>query len=70
MEHPEYSISKRYAEIMKTMWFTFFYSPAIPFGIVWSILGISIYYFIDKYNIIYRRTVKESIGKNLTFSMV
>jgi hypothetical protein len=55
---------------MKTMWFTFFYSPAIPLGIVWSILGIIIYYFVDKFNLIYRRTVKENIGKNLTIAMI
>jgi hypothetical protein len=66
MEKPEYSIGKRYAEIMKTMWFTFFYSSAIPMGIIWSICGLLFYYIVDKYTLIYKRTVKESIGKNLT----
>lgn len=70
MEFPDYSMGKRYADIMKTMWFTFFYSPAIPFGTLWSILGISLYYFADKYNLIYRRTVKENIGNDLTIEMI
>lgn len=32
MENVEYTQGKRYADIMKTMWFTFFYAPAIPLG--------------------------------------
>ena len=63
MEYPGYSMGKRYADVMKTMWFTFFYSPVIPQGTVWSIVGIILYYYSDKYNLLYRRTVKENIGK-------
>lgn len=70
MENPSYSIGKRYADIMKTMWFTFFYSPAIPMGTALSIVGLIFYYFVDKFNLLYRRTVKESIGKNLTIEMI
>ncbi|EGR32359.1 protein kinase domain protein [Ichthyophthirius multifiliis] len=70
MEHPDYAMGKRYADIMKTMWFTFFYSPVIPMATVWSILGVILYYITDKYNLIYRRTVKESIGKGLTIEMI
>lgn len=50
MEDVEYNIAKRYAEIMKTMWFTFFYAPAIPIGILWSIFGIVFYALVDKVN--------------------
>jgi len=63
-ESPDYLQSKRYADIMKTMWFTFMYGAAIPLGIVFSIIGLSIYYFVDKYNLLRRRTVKESLGKD------
>ena len=70
MEFPDYTIGKRYADIMKTMWFTFFYCPAIPFGTLWSILGILLYYYVDKYNIIFKRTVKENIGQELTIEMI
>lgn len=48
MEDVEYSMAKRYAETMKTMWLTFFYAPAIPIGIVWSIFGIILYALTDK----------------------
>ncbi len=70
MEYPDYNIGKRYADIMKTMWFTFFYCPAVPMGTIWSIIGLIVYFYVDKYNIIYRRTVKENIGNELTIEMI
>lgn len=51
---------------MKTMWFTFFYGSSIPIGIAFSMLGLSIYYYADKYNVLRRRTIKENIGKDLS----
>ena len=70
MEFPDYSMGKRYADIMKTMWFTFFFSPALPLGTLFSAVGLIFYYYIDKYNLIFRRTVKENIGKKLTDEMI
>ena len=70
MEEPDYISGKRYADIMKTMWFTFFYSPVIPLGTFWSLLGLIVYYWVDKYNVLRRRTIKESISKDLTFEMI
>jgi len=54
---------------MKTMWFTFFYGSAIPIGIAFSMLGLSIYYYADKYNLLRRRTIKENLGKDLSLGM-
>ena len=70
MEEPDYLSGKRYADIMKTMWFSFFYTPVIPFGSLISAIGLILYYWVDKYNLIKRRTVKESINKSLTFEMI
>lgn len=70
MERTSYTMGKRYADIMKTMWFTFLYSPALPLATPWSILGLSIYYFADKHNVIARRTIKESIGMGLSIEMI
>ncbi|KAL4444843.1 hypothetical protein ABPG74_016051 [Tetrahymena malaccensis] len=70
MEHPSYTQGKRYADIMKTMWFTFFYSPIIPIGTVISLGGLIAYYITDKYNLIFRRTVKESISSRLSMQMI
>lgn len=59
MEKTEYYQAKRYADIMKTMWFTFLFGSAIPLGIVLSIVGLTMYFWIDKYNVMRRRTVKR-----------
>lgn len=70
MEMPDYSQAKRYGDIMKTMWFTFFYGDIIPVGIIFSIIGLSIYYYIDKFNVLRRRTIKESLSKHLSLEMI
>jgi hypothetical protein len=66
MEEPDYLSAKRYSDVMKTMWFTFLYSTAIPLGTLFSAIGIVIYYNVDYYNILRRRTVKESINIQLS----
>lgn len=55
---------------MKTMWFTFFYGDIIPIGILFSIMGLTLYYFVDKYNVLRRRTIKESLSKHLSIEMI
>lgn len=70
MEKPDYSSAKRYGDIMKTMWFTFFYGDIIPIGILFSILGLVLYYFIDKYNVLRRRTIKENLSKDLSIGEI
>ncbi|KAL4454285.1 hypothetical protein ABPG74_012242 [Tetrahymena malaccensis] len=70
MELPSYSIGWRYADITKTMWLTFFFSPLVPISTFISLLAMVFYYLIDKYNLIFRRIVKESIGYNLSFEML
>ena len=52
---------------MKTMWFTFFYGDIIPVGVLFSIMGLSMYYFVDKFNVIRRRTIKENLSKDISF---
>ena len=69
-ENPSYLNGKRDADIMKTMWFTFLYSPVIPIGSIVSLIGLILYYWIDKYNIINKFTVKESISLHLTMEMI
>lgn len=56
--------------MMKTMWFTFFYTPIVPIGTVFSLIGLMIYYWVDKYNVVKRRTVKETISIDLTVAMI
>ena len=35
-----------------------------------SLLGLICYYYVDKYNLLYRRTVKESISIDLSNEMI
>lgn len=52
MEDYPYDIGKRYAEIIETLWFTYLYSTLIPIGAFISILGLGLYYWVDKYNLL------------------
>jgi hypothetical protein len=62
MENVQYNMGKRYAEIIEIMWFTFLYSSLIPFGAFLSILGLCLYYWIDKYNLLRRSSVNSNIA--------
>jgi uncharacterized Tic20 family protein len=65
-----YLSAKRYADIMKTMWFTFLFGSTIPIGFLCSYIGLIIYYFVDKHNLLRKRTVKECINKQLSMEMI
>jgi hypothetical protein len=52
------------------MWFTFLYIDIIPVGAVFSFVGIIIYYVVDKYVLLRRSCVKESISSDLSKSMI
>lgn len=46
------------------MWFTFLYASLIPFGAFLSFIGLCIYYWVDKYNLL-RRSKIEQIERKL-----
>ena len=54
LEYPEYDIGKRYGEVLEIIWFTFLYMTLIPIGGVISAVGLVLYYWIDKYNLLRR----------------
>ena len=62
MENVQYNMGKRYAEIIEVMWFTYLYDSLIPFGACLSLLGLSLYYWIDKYNLLRRSSVNSNIA--------
>lgn len=55
---------------MKTMWFTFFYAPAIPLGLVFSLINLVYYYYIDQHNVMKRRTIKETLSAEVSIEMI
>lgn len=55
---------------MKTVWFTFFYGGIIPIGLVLSLATLILYYWVDKFNVLRRRTLKDSISRELSIAMI
>lgn len=47
------------------MWFTFLYSTLIPIGAVITCVGLGIYYWVDKYNLLRRSSVSGNISGRL-----
>lgn len=66
MEDFSYVQGKRYADIMKTMWFTFLYAPCIPLGNFFSIISLLAYYYIDKYNLLRHSTAMENLSRQVS----
>ncbi len=63
-------MGKRYAQILETMWFTYLYATLIPFGAFMTMIGLMIFYWVDKYNLLRRSSVNCSISGDLAlFSM-
>ena len=44
------------------MWFTFLYATLIPFGAFLSIIGLSLYYWVDKFNLLRRSSLDHNIS--------
>lgn len=47
------------------MWFTYLYITLIPIGGVISCIGIVIYYWVDKYNLLRRSCMHSSVSGGL-----
>jgi hypothetical protein len=39
-------------------------------GTLLSIVSLSLYYWVDKYNVVHRRTIKESLSMEVTLEMI
>jgi hypothetical protein len=48
------------------MWFTFLYCELIPLGSFLILIGLSLYYWVDKYNFLRRSAVKEGLSGKIT----
>lgn len=48
------------------MWFTFLYATMLPIGAFLSLGGITLYYWIDKYNFLRRSTLNVKVQGKLT----
>lgn len=48
-ELPEHKIEEGYAEVLKTMNVTFFLGPLLPIGYLFSMIGLILFYWAEKY---------------------
>ena len=65
----EYSVGKRYAEILEMMWFAFLYVDLIPAGTMAILVGLCAYYWVDKYNLLNRSSAPHNISMSLSFNI-
>ncbi|EAS02382.2 phage head-tail family protein, putative (macronuclear) [Tetrahymena thermophila SB210] len=68
-ENPQFPIEERYAQLLTTMFTTAFYCPIVPITIIWSLICFILQYWIDKYNLIYRSSVKYNMSSELSLEM-
>lgn len=47
------------------MWFTFLYSTLLPIGALITIVGLVVYYWVDKYNLLRRSSLNRQISGTL-----
>lgn len=52
------------------MWFTFLYVSIIPLGAVFSMIGVILYFFVDKFVLLRRSSVKHSVSSHLANYMM
>jgi len=62
---PSYDVGKRYGEVLEIVWFTFLYMTLIPIGGLISCLGLIFYYWIDKYNLLRRSSLRSYVSGEL-----
>lgn len=48
------------------MWFTFLYASLIPMGAFLTVIGIGLYYWVDKYNLLRRSSIHENVSGKLS----
>lgn len=58
-------MGKRFAEVIETMWFTYLYSSLLPIGALITIVGLTVYYWVDKYNLLRRSSINRQVSGTL-----
>ena len=64
-ELPNMNISYKYSYLAKSLLMTFLYTPIFPLGIIISLLGFILGYYLEKYNFIKMYKRPEMLNSNL-----
>ena len=51
--------------MLEDIWFTFLYVCVVPFGSILTFLGLGLFYWIDKYNLLRRSSILEGVSADL-----
>jgi hypothetical protein len=62
MENPKYSMGKKYAELIESIWFTYLYYSVIPAGCLLTLIGLVIFYWVDKFTLLRRSSINENVN--------
>ena len=64
-ELPDMQIASKYSYIFKTVLMTMFYLPIFPFGVIISLLGLILSYFLEKFNFTHNYKRPEMLNSKL-----
>lgn len=64
-EYVDIELAYKYSYIAKTLLMTFFYLPVFPLGIIFSICGLILGFYLEKYNIAYRYRRPEMMNETI-----
>ncbi len=66
MENPKYSMGKKYAELIESIWFTYLYYSVVPIGCLLILLGLIFFYWVDKITLLRRSSINENVNGDLS----
>jgi hypothetical protein len=69
-EGPVITMPTKYAGMIKVLLLTTFYAPALPFSMIYTIGGMTVYYWAEKYVLLRRVALPNMIGDDLADEMV
>jgi hypothetical protein len=64
-EYPEFTFSDRYAFYFKIICSAAFYAPLVPLVLVWAGIYFVAIYWIDKFQMLRRRSRGKAVGSEL-----
>jgi len=69
-EGPVMAMPTKYAGMIKIVLLATFYAPAIPFSLIYTIPGLALWYWADKYTLLRRNALPNAIDDDLADAMV
>jgi hypothetical protein len=70
MEYPNYNLAKAYGEALQMIFQGAFLAPLLPISILYTIIGMIVFYWTEKYILTKKRSAKHHISYELTVEMI